>query len=520
MIGTLPIHSEKAPRFHRVWWELAILCALALVVFGYRLGDGGLTNTEGHRVAPAWEMLETGDFFTQRMFGQIYLRKPPGQSWAIAAGTMLLGRDEWGARLVGGLAGVGMVVLAYFFAGRWFGPQAAMVAGLAQLFTPVFWKYQRSAEIEGLLTFLSQLVMFSVIDLLIDPKTLNARRRHLLIGTATLGLVLGILVKGPAILVPLTASLTAVMLVFGWRRVVRSGTLGVVLVTSLILSATILGLIAYNAQTSHEEIVTERVFGFRWSSSILLGMLIVLPRSLVQSFPTCLSIPFPWMVREDSRETRIARTVSLTSIGVVLIFAAVGLTNERYTLPAFTVVSVLVGFGWVRVPKVRLGKYLVVPLSRPLLASTMIASGLVWFGYIHVMEERIRSKSGREEGYRLAAMLPDGAGVWGDGLIDARSETLLYARESARKQGRQLTIRWKHQEDRTLPIPPAGEYIIARTDPLAPERERLATRDSPIERVAEGEVYLYRYELLRVIGSTDVPQTAHRPGVSAGREIR
>jgi hypothetical protein len=83
-----------------------------------------------------------------------------------------------------------------------------------------------------------------------------------------------------------------------------------------------------------------------------------------------------------------------------------------------------------------------------------------------------------------------------------------------------LTIRWKHQEDRTLPIPPAGEYIIARTDPLAPERERLVTRDSPIERVAEGEVYLYRYELLKVIGSMDVPQTAHRPGVSAGREIR
>ncbi len=429
------------------------LMILASVVYGYALGTGGLTNTEGHRVAPAWEMLETGDFFTQRMFGQIYLRKPPGQSWAIAAGTMLLGRNEWGARIVGGLAGMGMVACAYLFAGRWFGPQAALVAGLAQLMTPVFWKYQRSAEIEGLLTFLSQLVMFTVIDLLVDPKSLDRRRRQLLVATATLGLVLGVLVKGPAILVPLAASLVAVMLVFGRKRVLQSKPLGVMLAASLILSTTILGLIAYGAQTSHEEVVTERVFGFRWSSSILLGMLIVLPRSLVQAFPTCLAIPFPWMVRQDSSETRIARTISLTSISAVLIFAAVGLTNERYTLPAFTVISVLVGYGWALIPKVRLGKY-VVPVSRPLLATTMVASGLVWFGFINVMEARIRSKSGREEGYRLAEVLPDGAVVWGDGLIDARPETLLYAREAALAKGRQLTIRWRHRENHLLLIPP------------------------------------------------------------------
>jgi 4-amino-4-deoxy-L-arabinose transferase-like glycosyltransferase len=474
-------------------------------------------------------MLETGDYFTQRMFGQIYLRKPPGQSWAIAIGTVLLGHNEWGARLVGGLSGVGMALLAYLFARRWFGPQAAMVAGLAQLLTPVFWKYQRSAEIEGLLTILSQLVMFSIIDLLVDPKSLGFRRQNLLIGTATLGLVLGVLVKGPAILVPLAASLTAVVLVFGWRRVVRSIPLGFVLFAGLLLSATFLGMIAYGAQASQEQIVTERVFGFHWSSSILLGMLIVLPRSLVQSFPTCLAIAFPWMVRgdslegrisnKDSLETRIARTVSLTSMSTVLIFALVGLTNERYTLPAFTIISVLVGFGWAQTPKIRLGRFLV-PLSRPLLASTMVASGLVWFGFIYVMEVRIRSQSGREEGYRLAAMLPDGAVVWGDGLIDARPETLLYARESARKQGRQLTIRWRHEENHVLSIPPAGDYLVARTDYRAPEGERLTSKDSLIEKVAEGKVYLYHYELFRVTGSTDVPQTAIGPAASARRQIR
>ncbi|MBX9656852.1 glycosyltransferase family 39 protein, partial [bacterium] len=129
--------------------QVLLLLLMSVVIYGYRLGDGGFVNTEGHRTFPAWDMLADGDYFTQRLFGVIYLRKPLGHTWAIAASSAIFGKTEFAARIVGAISGIGMVLVAYWFARRWFGPRAGLPAGIAQMLTPLFWKYQRSAEIEG-----------------------------------------------------------------------------------------------------------------------------------------------------------------------------------------------------------------------------------------------------------------------------------------------------------------------------------------------------------------------------------
>lgn len=42
-------------------------------------------GTEGHRALPGRAMLDGGDWLVPRLVGQLYLRKPPGQYWAIAS---------------------------------------------------------------------------------------------------------------------------------------------------------------------------------------------------------------------------------------------------------------------------------------------------------------------------------------------------------------------------------------------------------------------------------------------------
>ena len=65
----------------------SILIVLAVWAVGYlaALGSSELRSEEGHRVIPAVEMLESGDYLVPHIGGQPYLRKPPLINWLIAA---------------------------------------------------------------------------------------------------------------------------------------------------------------------------------------------------------------------------------------------------------------------------------------------------------------------------------------------------------------------------------------------------------------------------------------------------
>ena len=86
-------------RLHeRGWIQVTLVLLACAAVFWPLLGRGGLAMTEGHRVIPAWEMLDTGDWLTTRMFETAYVRKPPGIAWLIALSSMVFGQTEWAAR--------------------------------------------------------------------------------------------------------------------------------------------------------------------------------------------------------------------------------------------------------------------------------------------------------------------------------------------------------------------------------------------------------------------------------------
>ena len=88
------------------WGVRSVLIVLLVcgAVYWPRLGERGLASTEGHRVIPAWEMLESGNWLVPRLFGQIYARKSPGIHWAVALSSRILGETEFAARAVGAMS--------------------------------------------------------------------------------------------------------------------------------------------------------------------------------------------------------------------------------------------------------------------------------------------------------------------------------------------------------------------------------------------------------------------------------
>lgn len=109
--------------------QAMVIVAVALILFLPGLGSTGLSMSEGHRVVPGWEMLERGDWRVPHMFERVYLRKPPGMPWAIAASSMVFGKTELAARLVSVVATALAGVCACWFARRWYGARWGSVRG-------------------------------------------------------------------------------------------------------------------------------------------------------------------------------------------------------------------------------------------------------------------------------------------------------------------------------------------------------------------------------------------------------
>ncbi|MBB6430514.1 ArnT family glycosyltransferase [Algisphaera agarilytica] len=114
------------------------------------LADAPLTGTEGHRAMTGSQMLERGEYVVPTLFGQTYLRKPPGQYWLIAGAEGVVGQPtEWVWRLPGVLSIAGLVALLAWWGGRWFGTMGALAAGAAAVSLFSWWTMARSADIDA-----------------------------------------------------------------------------------------------------------------------------------------------------------------------------------------------------------------------------------------------------------------------------------------------------------------------------------------------------------------------------------
>ncbi|MEN0019547.1 MAG: glycosyltransferase family 39 protein [Planctomycetota bacterium] len=479
------------------WWHAAAIIALCAALFLPRLGERGLAQTEGHRVMPAWAMLEVdgagsaSGVLVPEMFDRPYLRKPPGMPWAVAASGWVFGASEWSARLVSVLATTAAALASWWFAARWFGGRWALAAGLGYALMPVWWPSARTAEIEALMLAGTTLAVLGVLDAAIV-------RRGFACGVAlAAGLTVAVLSKGPAALPAIGAALAvAVVLGRGSR-----GALWIGLAAALLVIGGLTWRITIAAAGAGPELVTQGSGEFLWRD--VVGVLALPAVVLASGMPASLALVFAWgpdakrerFGEQDDGVVRAARLVTWTVCASVGVYALVGVDNPRYAWPALVAVPALLPYVWRGVfaddgflPKrVAIGRLMLLG-SRWSWAAMLGAAGL---GYAVWGEARFSAESGRAAGLEVPAMIDAadrGLALLADGMIEARPEVVFHA---ARASG--VRAAWTKLDEQLIARAPV--FVLLRDDATGGEwdvlRERFATE---LVFVELGRVRAHKFE--------------------------
>jgi 4-amino-4-deoxy-L-arabinose transferase-like glycosyltransferase len=531
--------AEPAPIVSRRYHALWVLGAGLLLTLPF-LGLSGLAHSEGFRVYPGWEMLETGDWLLVRLFEQPYLRKPPGMPWACALSALVLGCDEFSARVPSALAIALSGALTCVIVQRWFGRPLGLVAGLAFILLPLWWWYPsvaRSAEIEALHNlFVLAASLLSLHALLLPALVVGQTPRpaRLALAIAIAAAVAGMLLsKGPAGAPVLIAALLA----GGWmRRGLAQGpgkspragigvaTVGLAIIAGGALFGAWVFLARAAAANQPVPPVLEPPTRFLFQPQRLLAIAALPVAALLAGLPHALAL-VPLASRGpdapgDRAPATMARALLATVAIALAIFMLAGVSNNRYAMPALALLPACVGAGaWKakRSARAQARRADRSPARRPLLVRAlrpaMLALALLAIGLsVYGEHRRITRTTGKHAGLALGRLLEGepGAGVelWGDECFDTRPEVVRAAVEEATRQGQSIRARWMPRSarprDARVTLPEAGSYLLLRTDdrPRAhderPELPEYARMLHCLEHVATHEVHIFRFELYRV----------------------
>jgi len=155
-----------------------------------------LAIDETRYAAVALEMLQRGDWLVPHLNGETYSHKPPLLFWLVLAGWKLFGVSAVWARLVGPIAGIVALFLITALA-RALWPRDARIRGWAPVITAgaLLW-----ASFSSLFMFDTLLACSALLALLGVVQAVEQGRRRGIVMLA-LGITLGVLSKGPVILI-------------------------------------------------------------------------------------------------------------------------------------------------------------------------------------------------------------------------------------------------------------------------------------------------------------------------------
>ena len=146
---------------------MALVLALAALLFFPRLGDRSLWGSEGRWAEVVREMAQNGNYFWPTINGEVYYDKPLLSYWFVAAASALTGGlNEAAARLPSAVAGLLGVVLVMALAQRLYEWRTAILAGviLATSYSYVFHARLASADLETVVGVLAVLTWFVYHD--------------------------------------------------------------------------------------------------------------------------------------------------------------------------------------------------------------------------------------------------------------------------------------------------------------------------------------------------------------------
>ena len=182
------------------------ICLCGLTFFA-GLGSPAITDSdEAFYAESAREMVERADWLTPNFNYTARFEKPILYYWMAAATYFVFGASSWAARFPSALAGVGLVLIAYLCARRWYDNATAFLAGVISATSFGAIAMARQALPDLPLAFFVTLATWAALIGLFNPPpgggVIGVRRMWLI--TAAVGTAGAFLVKGPVVL-PLLA---------------------------------------------------------------------------------------------------------------------------------------------------------------------------------------------------------------------------------------------------------------------------------------------------------------------------
>ncbi len=321
---------------------LILIVAIWTAIYLPWLGTPELRSEEGHRVLPAVEMMDTGNYLVPHVGGQPYLRKPPLVNWLVIAAFRIAGvRNEWAARLPSALT-VLLAALTFVILGhKALGDRGSFVAAAAWLTNLGLIEKGRMIEIDAIYVSLFAIALICWIS------AWSARRPSwitwivpwVFLGLATLA-------KGPAHLFFFYAVVAAVL----WRTRRMRDLVQPAHFVGILLMICIFGAWAVPCwRDVHQQQISDT-----WAHELAMRITggendatdwpMNFPRAFGYFMPWLFVLPFvrPRLMRDDSQRAIASGLAWAAAIPCVVILLLPG-TIPRYILPTLVPVCWLIG---------------------------------------------------------------------------------------------------------------------------------------------------------------------------------
>ncbi|MGB0670107.1 MAG: ArnT family glycosyltransferase [Rhodospirillales bacterium] len=194
MTAYTPHGSPTAPRF--LWPLVAAGAAWLLLVTVALMARPLLPVDETRYLAVAWDMWLSGDLLVPHLNGEAYSHKPPLLFWLINGVWALFGVNDWSGRLVAPAFALATLPLTYLL-GRLIWPDDRF----ARAYGPLVLAGTATWVMFATLTYFDMMIGFFTVLGMVGCWCVVRAKPRLGWGVVALAIGLGVLAKGPVILV-------------------------------------------------------------------------------------------------------------------------------------------------------------------------------------------------------------------------------------------------------------------------------------------------------------------------------
>jgi 4-amino-4-deoxy-L-arabinose transferase-like glycosyltransferase len=202
--------DERLSVGRRAFFIIALFCLPLFINLGANsLWDGN----EGFFAEPPRELLETGNYLIPTYNYEPRFKKPPFTSWIIAASYSIFGVSEFAERLPAAIAAVLLIFFIYKTGRDFVNSRVGLAAALILATMLKFMIYSRQFAGEIFITLVTTISIVYFARAMLDDDQ-NKQLPNKLIAYTAIGF--GVLIKGPAVVIPLAVVGIFILLIRRW----------------------------------------------------------------------------------------------------------------------------------------------------------------------------------------------------------------------------------------------------------------------------------------------------------------